>query len=86
MVDTICPVSDKELVEDMECEDRDEKCDPVNNRFKEKCEQYGDCPPDDKPFVCEQKQCVSRREVRNCKRDGQCIDLEHQYLCTNTVI
>ena len=83
VVDSICPVSDKELVEDMECEDRDEDCDPVNNRFKEKCKRYGDCPPDDKPFVCEQKQCVSRREVRNCKRDGQCIDLEHQYLCNN---
>ena len=83
MADTICPVSDNELVEDMECENRDEDCEPVNRRFKEKCERYRDCPPDEAPFVCEQKQCVSRREVRNCKRDGQCIDLEHQYLCHN---
>ena len=81
--DNIYPVQDKELVEDMECENRDEDCEGVNKRFKEKCLYYRDCPPDDEPFVCEQKQCVSRREVRNCKRDGQCVDLEHQYLCHN---
>ena len=69
----------------MVCENRDEDCEPVNKRFKEKCQQYRDCPPDDDdaPFVCEQKLCVSRRETRNCKRDGQCVELEHQYLCSN---
>ena len=81
--DNICPVQDKELVEFMECEDRDEDCEGVNKRFKEKCVDYRDCPPDEKVFVCEQKQCVSHREVRNCKRDGQCVDLEDQYLCDN---
>ena len=58
--DTICPVADKELVEHMVCDNRDEDCEPVNKRFKEKCERYKDCPPDPAPFICEQKQCVSK--------------------------
>ena len=23
-----------------------------------------------------------RRETRNCKKDGECVDLNHQYKCT----
>ena len=84
VTDYICPVADSDLVETMECEDSDEDCEPVNRRFREKCKLYRDCSDaDETSFVCEQKQCVSRREVRNCKRDGQCVDLNSQYLCTN---
>ena len=28
-------------------------------------------------------QCVSRRESLNCKLEGECVDMEDQFLCDN---
>ena len=62
--DTVCPVADKELVEETQCgeETGEEDCREVNNRFMERCLKYRNCPRDDEDpvFVCQQKQCVSR--------------------------
>ena len=78
----MCPVADRDLVESMGCNDWDDDCEPVNKRFNEKCSTYDLCS-EKAPFVCQQKQCVSHRETRNCKLADQCVDLSHQHLCSN---
>lgn len=57
----------------------------VNERFLERCKKYNSCPEDgeDPVFVCQQNQCVSRRETFNCKLEKECIALESQFLCNN---
>ena len=87
--DTICPVSDKELVEHTWCDNASarEDCKLVNDRFLKRCKKYRNCPEEDDPhgpvFICQQNQCVSRRETMNCKVEGECIALEDQFLCSN---
>ena len=34
-------------------------------------------------FVCQQHTCVSRRETLNCKLEGECVNMEAQFLCDN---
>ena len=65
MRDTVCPVADRDLVETMPCK-LDLDCLPLNQRFATKCGAYGFCPDNSSGavFVCEQEQCVSRRETR----------------------
>ena len=83
--DTVCPVADKELVEETRCEEEAglEACKEVNTRFLERCLKYRNCPEEEEPpvFVCSQSQCVSRRETVNCKVEGECVALENQFLC-----
>ena len=82
VTDTVCPVADRELVEEMACKE-DHDCLRLNQRFASKCSFYDFCPGNSSAsvFVCEQEQCVSRRETRNCKEDGECEGLEGQFLC-----
>ena len=63
--DTVCRVSDRDLVEQMPC-DLDIDCISLNRRFASKCADYGFCPDNSsrQVFVCEQHQCVSRRDTR----------------------
>ena len=83
--DSVCPVADKEMVEETRCEEEkgEESCKEVNKRFLERCLNYRNCPLEDEPpvFVCSQSQCVSRRETLNCKVEGECVALEDQFLC-----
>ena len=81
----MCPVADKDLVEDTWCENPTEDCNLANQRFLERCVKYKSCPePGEEPvFVCQQNQCVSRRETLNCKLEKQCTELESQFLCNN---
>ena len=62
--DTVCPVADKELVEETPCEpdQPEDDCEEVNKKFLERCLKYRNCPleGEDPVFVCQQKQCVSR--------------------------
>ena len=64
--DTVCPVADKELVEETPCEpDKPEDdCEEVNQKFLERCQRYRNCPEqgEEPVFVCQQKQCVSRSQ------------------------
>ena len=64
--DTVCPVADKELVEETPCEpDKPEDdCEEVNKKFLERCRKYRNCPDqgEEPVFVCQQKQCVSRSQ------------------------
>ena len=57
----------------------------INQRFLERCQKYRNCPESWEPpvFVCQQHTCVSRRETLNCKLEGECVNMEAQFLCDN---
>ena len=57
----------------------------INERFLERCQKYRNCPDLQDPpvFVCQQQTCVSRRETLNCKVEGECVNMEQQFLCDN---
>ena len=57
----------------------------INERFLERCQKYRNCPESWEPpvFVCQQQTCVSRRETLNCKLEGECVNMEAQFLCDN---
>ena len=57
----------------------------INKRFLERCQKYRNCPDLQEPpvFVCQQQTCVSRRETLNCKLEGECVNMEQQFLCDN---
>ena len=81
-----CGVMDEDFVEARSCS-RDADCQGLNERFDRVCRKggYDDCGGETQVavFGCDEKsrQCVSKRQHRNCKEDGACVGLRGVFQC-----